>query len=93
MDPGAPLSQGWQADLIFARFQCVSTHPDSRRRGLCTALVHAACRHGFGAMGLRTLVMVADPDDVAIGVYESLGFRRGAGAWQFERPPLASSSC
>ena len=71
----------------LGRFQYVSTHPAWRRRGLCTTLVHAACRHGFEAMDLRTLVMVADPDDVAIGVYESLGFRRGTSTWQFERPP------
>jgi len=71
----------------LGRFQFVSTHPAWRRRGLCTALVHAACRHGFEAMDLRTLVMVADPDDVAIGVYESLGFRRGVSTWQFERAP------
>jgi RimJ/RimL family protein N-acetyltransferase len=69
------------------RFQYVSTHPAWRRRGLCTALVHATCRHGFEAMGLRTLVMVADPADVAIGLYESVGFRRGVSTWQFERPP------
>ncbi len=71
----------------LGRFQYVSTHPAWRRRGLCTALVHAACRHGFEAMALRTLVMVADPDDVAIGVYESLGYRRGVSTWQFERAP------
>lgn len=71
----------------LGRFQYVSTHPAWRRRGLCTALVHAACRHGFEAMDLRTLVMVADPDDVAIGVYESLGYRRGVSTWQFERAP------
>ncbi len=71
----------------LGRFQYVSTHPGWRRRGLCAALVHAACRHGFDAMGLRTLVMVADPDDVAIGVYESLGYRRGTSTWQFERAP------
>ena len=71
----------------LGRFQVVSTHPAWRRRGLCTALVHAACGHGFDAMGLRTLVMVADPDDVAIGVYESVGFRRGTSTWQFERAP------
>ena len=29
---------------------------------------------------------VADRGDVAIGVYESLGFRRGVSTWQFERP-------
>ena len=71
----------------LGRFQYVSTHPSWRRRGLCTVLVHAVCRHGFEAMDLRTLVMVADPDDVAIGVYESLGYRRGTSTWQFERAP------
>ena len=71
----------------LGRFQGVSTHPAWRRRGLCTSLVHAACRHGFEAMDLRTLVMVADPADVAIGIYESLGFRRGVSTWQFGRPP------
>jgi len=71
----------------LGRFQVVSTHPAWRRRGLCTALVHAACRHGFEAMDLRTLVMVADPEDVAIGIYESLGFRRSVSTWQLERPP------
>ena len=71
----------------LGRFQYVSTHPAWRRRGLCTALVHAVCLHGFDTMGLRTLAMVADPADVAIGVYESLGYRRGTSTWQFERPP------
>ena len=71
----------------LGRFQYVSTHPAWRRRGLCSALVHAVCRHGFSGMDLRTLVMVADPDDVAIDIYESLGFRRGTSTWQLERPP------
>ena len=74
-------------DDRLGRFQYVATHPAWRRRGLCTALVHAACRHGFEAMDLRTLAMVADPTDVAIDVYESLGFRRGVSTWQFERAP------
>jgi RimJ/RimL family protein N-acetyltransferase len=69
------------------RFQFVATHPAWRRRGLCTALVHAVARHGFEAMGLDELVLVADPADVAIGVYESLGFARGASRWQLERAP------
>ena len=71
----------------FGRFQFVATHPAWRRRGLCTALVHAACRHGFEAMDLRTPALVADPADVAIGLYEALGFRRGVSAWQLERAP------
>jgi RimJ/RimL family protein N-acetyltransferase len=74
-------------DEGLGRFQHVSTHPAWRRRGLCTALIHATCRHGFEAMDLRTLAMVADPGDVAIGIYESVGFRRGASMWQLERPP------
>jgi len=69
------------------RFQHVGTHPAWRRRGLCSALVHAVCRHGFEAMGLDTLVIVADPDDVAIGLYEAVGFQRGASTWHIERPP------
>jgi RimJ/RimL family protein N-acetyltransferase len=72
---------------MLGRFQHVSTHPDFRRRGLCTALIHAVCRHGFEAMGLDTLVIVADPGDVAIGLYESVGFERGASSWQLERVP------
>ncbi len=73
----------------LGRFQYVSTHPAWRRRGLCSALVHAVCRHGFAAMGLETLVMVADPAEVAIGIYESVGFVRGTSGWQIERAPQA----
>jgi len=72
----------------LGRFQHVSTHPAWRRRGLCSALIHAACRHGFEVLGLRNLVIVADPDDVAIGLYESLGFERGETKWHLERRPL-----
>lgn len=70
-----------------ARFQYVETHPQWRRRGLCTALVHRVCHHGFEVMGAQTLVMVADPDDVAIGIYESLGFERGASFYELQRRP------
>lgn len=72
----------------LGRFQFVTTHPAWRRRGLCGALIHAVCRHGFELMGLHTLVIVADPDDVAIGVYESVGFQRGQTSWSLERRPL-----
>ncbi|MGA0611773.1 GNAT family N-acetyltransferase [Caldimonas sp. KR1-144] len=69
----------------IGRFQHVDTHPDWRRRGLCRALMHAVARHGFERLGVDELVIVADPDDVAIGLYESLGFRRGATTWQLQR--------
>ena len=67
------------------RFQHVSTHPAWRRRGLCRALVHAACRYGQEQRGWHTLVMCADPEDVAIGIYESLGFARQSTQWSLQR--------
>jgi RimJ/RimL family protein N-acetyltransferase len=67
------------------RFQHVETHPDHRRRGLCRALVHAACVHGFDRMGWHTLVMGADPDDVAIGIYRQVGFTAHDTLWMLER--------
>lgn len=69
----------------LGRFQHVETHPDFRRRGLCSALVHAACVHGFGRMGWHTLVMGADPQDVAIGLYRALGFSQHDLLWMLER--------
>ena len=71
----------------LGRFQHVSTHPAWRRRGLSSSLVRAACRHGFDVMGAQSLVILADPDDVAIGLYESLGFQRGLSTWHLERRP------
>jgi RimJ/RimL family protein N-acetyltransferase len=71
----------------LGRFQHVETHPQWRRRGLCRALIHAVCAHGFEAMGLQSLVIVADPDDVAIGLYESVGFERGLSTWHLQRAP------
>ncbi len=79
------------ADHI-GRFQTVTTHPDWRRQGLCTALVDAVCRYGFEKMGLSTLVMVADPDDIAIHIYQSLGFERGVSTWQLELAPTLATA-
>ena len=58
----------------LARFQSVETHPDFRGRGLAGTLVHTVSRFGFDELGARTLVMVADPGYLAIGVYRSVGF-------------------
>lgn len=59
----------------LARFQSVETHPDHRGRGVAGTLVHRVAAHGFDEVGARTLVMVADPDYVAVRVYRSVGFR------------------
>jgi RimJ/RimL family protein N-acetyltransferase len=74
-------------DGTLGRFQNVMTHPDWRRRGLCSAMVHAVCRHAFEQRGLTELLMCADPDDVAIGIYESLGFASFGREWGVQRYP------
>ena len=75
----------------LGRFQHVCTHPAFRRRGLCTALIAAVCGHGFEVMNLQTLVIVADPLDVAIVLYESLGFERHTSTWQLQRAPIVGA--
>ena len=77
---------GFGPDAL-GRFQFVSTHPAWRRRGLCSALIHAVCRHGFEVMDLSSLVIIADPGYVAIHLYEALGFQRAANTWGMERRP------
>ncbi|HEY0645565.1 MAG TPA: GNAT family N-acetyltransferase [Nocardioides sp.] len=57
-----------------ARFQSVETHPEHRRKGLAAAVVHAAGQHALDHLGVRTLVIVADTDGEAIGIYRRLGF-------------------
>ena len=57
-----------------ARFQEVKTHRDARGQGLAGTLVHAAGTHAFDELGAKTLVMVADPDYLAVRVYRALGF-------------------
>ena len=57
-----------------ARFQSVETHSEHRRKGLAGAVVHAAGRHSLDHLGVRTLVIVADTDGEAIGLYRRLGF-------------------
>jgi ribosomal protein S18 acetylase RimI-like enzyme len=65
---------GLVRDGPLGRFQYVETHPAWRRRGLCSTLVHEVSAWGFAHWGLQTITMVADPGDVAIGIYRSLGY-------------------
>ena len=78
------------------RFQHVTTHPDWRRRGLCSALVHEVTRFGFAKWQLARVVMCADPADVALAIYESLGYRRIDSEWSLQlravRDRLADST-
>jgi ribosomal protein S18 acetylase RimI-like enzyme len=73
------------ADL--ARFQAVETDPDFRRRGLAGGLLHRVCEYGFAELAASTLVMVADPDYVAIDLYRAVGFTDRETQFQVSRPP------
>lgn len=71
----------------LARFQNVKTHPDARGRGLAGTLVHRVSRYGLEDLGARTLVMVADPEYLAIRIYRSVGFADTERQLQAERKP------
>jgi ribosomal protein S18 acetylase RimI-like enzyme len=73
----------------LARFQTVETHPDARGRGLAGTLVHHVAQYGFGELAAHTLVMVADPDYLAVRVYRSVGFADGEIQLQVERAPAS----
>ena len=70
-----------------ARYQAVETHPDFRRRGLATALLHAAGLHATGQLDAHTLVIVADTGSDALRLYRSLGFAGAERQVQLLRPP------
>jgi len=71
----------------LARFQQVQTHRDARGRGLAGTLVHRVSRYGFEELGATTLVMVADPDYLAIRIYRSVGFDDTETQLQAQRKP------
>lgn len=71
----------------LGRFQHVQTQAEWRRRGLCRALVHHVCKHAFDSLRLQRLVMCADPHDVAIGIYRSVGFTQVESHWCLQRRP------
>ncbi|MGN6577678.1 MAG: GNAT family N-acetyltransferase [Nocardioides sp.] len=77
----------FRASEGLARFQNVETRPDARGRGLAGTLVHHVSRYGFDELGAHTLVMVADPDYLAIRIYRSVGFAETESMLQVERPP------
>ncbi len=58
----------------IARYQSVETHHDHRRQGLASAVVHAAGEHALATYGVETLVIAAETDGDAIGIYRRLGF-------------------
>jgi ribosomal protein S18 acetylase RimI-like enzyme len=71
----------------LARYQNVETHPEARGRGLAGTLVWQAGQQFLAAGRAERLVIVADPDYIAIRVYESVGFARTQAQVGFERQP------
>lgn len=71
----------------LGRYQTVETHPDFRRRGLAGALVTYAADVGRQSFGTEQLVIVADPDDVAIRLYRALGFTDVERQVEWQRSP------
>jgi GNAT superfamily N-acetyltransferase len=70
-----------------ARYQNVETRPGHRRQGLAGTLVWHSGSAALTDGGAGTLVMVADPHDVAIRVYRSVGFADAEAMIGFQRPP------
>jgi ribosomal protein S18 acetylase RimI-like enzyme len=76
--------------LIFdgsglARFQNVQTSPEDRGQGLAGTLVHHASTYGLTKA--KTLVIVADPDYLAIRIYRAVGFTDSETQLQFTLRP------
>ncbi len=59
-----------------ARFQTVDTAAAHRRRGICSRLLVEAVGHATAHHGAKRFVIAADPGYHALGIYQSLGFRR-----------------
>lgn len=64
----------WEGDSGVGQVEDLFTHPDFRRRGLATALIHhcvADCR----SRGAGPVVIVADANDWPKRMYAAMGFR------------------
>lgn len=59
-----------------ARYQSVDTRASHRRRGIASRLVIEAARQAAATWPISSFVIAADSGYHALGIYESLGFRR-----------------
>jgi GNAT superfamily N-acetyltransferase len=62
------------ANAGLGRYQSVQTHPEFRRKGIGGELVYSAGVHAQTRFGIQTLVIVAEADSPAEGLYRSIGF-------------------
>lgn len=65
----------------LGRFQSVETLPEFRRQGICGSLVFHASQWAQKELGVKTLVMAADPEYHAARIYESVGFNPAEFVW------------
>ena len=72
------------------RYQTVETLDAYRRRGLAGRLLFEASRWGASALGLRRLVICADPEYHALRLYEALGFEVIERQVQLQRQPASA---
>lgn len=64
----------WEGIGGVGQVEDLFTHPDYRKRGIATALIHhsvADCR----AKGAGPIVIAADPTDTPKNIYARMGFR------------------
>ena len=61
--------------LELARYQSVVTHPEFRRRGICSTLLFETGRFALEQLGAKTLVIVADDHYFAKHIYGAAGFK------------------
>lgn len=59
----------------IGRFQSVGTHPDYRRKGICATLVYEVSKNALLNHNLKHLVMIADENYHAAGIYETVGYK------------------
>lgn len=64
----------WEGVDGVGQVEDLFTHPDFRRRGLATALIHH-CVGDARAHGAGPVVIVADPSDTPKQMYAAMGFR------------------
>jgi ribosomal protein S18 acetylase RimI-like enzyme len=68
----------------YARYQEVETDPAARRQGLAGTLLWTASRY---ARDTSTFVIVADPAQAAIRIYQACGFTARQSQLSLDRPP------
>jgi ribosomal protein S18 acetylase RimI-like enzyme len=75
-DAGEPRGyfSSWQGIGGVGQVEDLFVHPDHRRRGIATALVHHAVADAR-AHGAGPVVLVVDPDDTPRHMYAAMGFR------------------